>query len=74
MAVLLPSPAIFFPPFSTDGSESSGDGDLFINGDNGVSLEEHMSRRANSHYFDSYPNSVNFSSGVDASEIPDELF
>jgi hypothetical protein len=74
MAVLLPSPAIFFPPFSTDSSASSGDDDLFIDGDNGVSLEEHMSRRVNSHDSDSYPNGVDFSSGVDASKIPDESF
>jgi hypothetical protein len=74
MAVLLPSPAILFPPFRTDGSASSADEDLFIDGDNGISLEEHMSRRANSHDSDSYPHGVDFSSGVDASEIPDESF
>jgi hypothetical protein len=74
MAVQLPSPAIFFPPFSTDGSTSSRDNDLFIDRENGMSLEEHMSWTANRHDSNSYPNGVDFSSGVDGSEIPDESF
>ncbi|KAH7205486.1 frequency clock protein [Fusarium redolens] len=41
--VPLPSPARFFPPFSTDNSTSGEDDDLSIDADNIGSTEEHMS-------------------------------
>ncbi|KAL5603754.1 hypothetical protein FOVSG1_006504 [Fusarium oxysporum f. sp. vasinfectum] len=41
--VPLPSPARFFPPFSTDNSTSGEDNDLSIDADNIGSTEEHMS-------------------------------
>ncbi|KAH7231599.1 frequency clock protein [Fusarium redolens] len=71
--VPLPSPANFFPPFSTDNSTSDEDDDPSIDADNAGSSEEHMGRRTISCHSSSYPNSVDVSTGVDADEVPDEL-
>lgn len=70
--VPLPSPARFFPPFSTDNSTSGEDDDPCIDADNAGSSEEHMSRWTNSCHSSSYPNGVDVSSGVNANEVPDE--
>ncbi|PNP82373.1 hypothetical protein FNYG_04290 [Fusarium nygamai] len=64
--VPLPSPANFFPPFSTDNSTSDEDDDPSIDADNAGPSEEHMGRRTISCHSRSYPNSV------DADEVQDE--
>lgn len=66
----LPPPAIFFPPFSSDCSTSGEDDDPSIDAEN--SEEERMGRPTNSCYFDSFPNSVDISSGVDGCEVTEE--
>lgn len=68
--VPLPPPAIFFPPFSTDSWSEDGsgsDGDDEFN-----SSEEFMSRRANPHQSDGYPDGVDLSGGDEDGEEPDE--
>ncbi|KAH7230154.1 frequency clock protein [Fusarium redolens] len=70
--VPLPSPASFFPPFSTDDSTSDDDDDPSIDADNARSSEEHMGRQTISCYSRSYPYSVNISTSVNADEAPDE--
>ncbi|KAL7918747.1 frequency clock protein-like protein [Trichoderma austrokoningii] len=68
--VPLPPPAIFFPPFSTDSwsqDEYGSDGDDELN-----SSEELMSRRANPHQSDDYPDGVDLSSGDEDGEEPDD--
>ncbi|GJN71462.1 hypothetical protein PLICBS_005527 [Purpureocillium lilacinum] len=71
--VPLPPPAIFFPPFSTDGSSDS-DSDLESEADDSdlESSEELMSRRANPHQSDGYPDGVDLSSGDEDGEDPDD--
>lgn len=68
--VALPPPAIFFPPFSIDSwseDEYGSDGDDELN-----SSEEFMSRRANPHQSDDYPDGVDLSSGDEDGEEPDD--
>lgn len=68
--VPLPPPAIFFPPFSADSwseDEFGSDGDDEFN-----SSEEFMSRRANPHQSDDYPDGVDLSSGDEDGEEPDD--
>ncbi|KAH8130693.1 hypothetical protein ACSS6W_002773 [Trichoderma asperelloides] len=68
--VPLPPPAIFFPPFSVDSwseDEYGSDGDDELN-----SCEEFMSRRANPHQSDDYPDGVDLSSGDEDGEEPDD--
>ncbi|RFU80086.1 frequency clock [Trichoderma arundinaceum] len=68
--VPLPPPAIFFPPFSADSWSEDGfgsDGDDEFN-----SSEEFMSRRANPHLSDDYPDGVDLSSGDEDGEEPDD--
>ncbi|PHH85567.1 hypothetical protein CDD83_239 [Cordyceps sp. RAO-2017] len=71
--VPLPPPAIFFPPFSTD-SSNDGDTDVGFEGDDDEyeSSEEFMSRRANPHQSDGYPDGVDLSSGDEDGEDPDD--
>ncbi|KAG6032324.1 hypothetical protein E4U41_007247 [Claviceps citrina] len=72
--VSLPPPAIFLPPFSSD-SSSSEDDDSDSDGleDGGVeSSAELMSRQANPHQSDGYPDGVDLSSGDEDGEDPDE--
>ncbi|KAJ6441029.1 frequency clock protein-like protein [Purpureocillium lavendulum] len=71
--VPLPPPAIFFPPFSTDGS-SDADDDFESDADDSEieSSEELMSRRANPHHSDGYPDGVDLSSGDEDGEDPDD--
>ncbi|EHK24183.1 frequency clock protein-like protein, partial [Trichoderma virens Gv29-8] len=68
--VPLPPPVIFFPPFSADSWSEDGfgsDGDDEFN-----SSEEFMSRRANPHQSDDYPDGVDLSSGDEDGEEPDD--
>ncbi|KAG5949617.1 hypothetical protein E4U53_005820 [Claviceps sorghi] len=72
--VSLPPPVIFLPPFSSDSSSiddddtDSGDG-----GDGDVeSSDELMSRQANPHQSDGYPDNVDLSSGDEDGEDPDD--
>lgn len=68
--VPLPPPAIFFPPFSVDSwseDEYGSDGDDEFN-----SSEEFMSRRANPHQSDDYPDGLDLSSGDEDGEEPDD--
>ncbi|KAL7938848.1 frequency clock protein [Trichoderma chlorosporum] len=68
--VPLPPPAIFFPPFSADSwseDEFGSDGDDEFN-----SSEEFMSRRANPHQSDDYPDGVDLSSGDEDGEEPED--
>lgn len=68
--VPLPPPAIFFPPFSIDSwseDDYGSDGDDELN-----SSEEFMSRRANPHQSDDYPDGVDLSSGDEDGEEPDD--
>ncbi|UNI17520.1 hypothetical protein JDV02_003856 [Purpureocillium takamizusanense] len=71
--VPLPPPAIFFPPFSSDGSSDTDD-DLESEADGSEleSSEELMSRRANPHHSDGYPDGVDLSSGDEDGEDPDD--
>ncbi|OTA05458.1 Frequency clock protein FRQ-1 [Trichoderma parareesei] len=69
--VPLPPPAIFFPPFSSDSwseDESGSDGDDELN-----SSEEFMSRRANPHLSDGYPDGVLTSADEDGEEPEDDV-
>ncbi|KAJ4861962.1 frequency clock protein domain-containing protein [Trichoderma breve] len=68
--VPLPPPAIFFPPFSTGSwseDEFGSDGDDEFNSSEGL-----MSRRANPHESDDYPDGVDLSSGDEDGEEPDD--
>lgn len=68
--VPLPPPVIFFPPFSVDSwseDEYGSDGD-----DEPGSSEEFLSRRANPHQSDDYPDGVDLSSGDEDGEEPDD--
>ncbi|KAM0262475.1 hypothetical protein ACHAQJ_001729 [Trichoderma viride] len=68
--VPLPPPAIFFPPFSVGSWSEDGfgsDGDDEFN-----SSEEFISRRANPHQSDDYPDGVDLSSGDEDGEEPDD--
>jgi hypothetical protein len=65
----LPTPAIFFPPFSTDSSTSGEDNDTSIDVEN---AEGRMGRRRDSCYFDNFPFSVDISSGADACQVAEE--
>ncbi|POR36147.1 Frequency clock protein [Tolypocladium paradoxum] len=70
--VPLPPPAIFFCEFSTDAS-SDWDDDLASEGDDygDDSSEEFMSRKANPHQSDGYPDGVDLSSGDEDGEDPE---
>ncbi|PNY28883.1 Frequency clock protein [Tolypocladium capitatum] len=68
--VSLPPPAIFFPPFSTNSSSDWGD-DLASEDDDDESLEEFMSRQANPHQSDGYPDGVDLTSGDEDGEDPE---
>jgi hypothetical protein len=68
--VPLPPPAIFFPPFSVNSWSEDGygsDGDDEFN-----SSEEFMSRRANPHQSNDYPDGVDLTSGDEDGEEPDD--
>lgn len=67
----LPPPAIFFPPFSSDGSTS--DEDMFgSDGDDELESEHPTSRRVHGHRSDGYPDGVDLSSGDEDGEDPDD--
>ncbi|KAG5930277.1 hypothetical protein E4U42_002489 [Claviceps africana] len=72
--VSLPPPVIFLPPFSSDSSSiddddtDSGDGA----DDDVESSDELMSRQANPHQSDGYPDNVDLSSGDEDGEDPDD--
>ncbi|KAL7910934.1 frequency clock protein [Trichoderma velutinum] len=68
--VPLPPPAIFFPPFSAESwseDEFGSDGDDEFNSSEGL-----MSRQANPHQSDDYPDGVDLSSGDEDGEEPDD--
>ncbi|KAF3068241.1 Frequency clock protein [Trichoderma lentiforme] len=68
--VPLPPPAIFFPPFSAESwseDDFGSDGDDEFNSSEGL-----MSRRANPHESDDYPDGVDLSSGDEDGEEPDD--
>ncbi|KAL7962126.1 frequency clock protein [Trichoderma compactum] len=68
--VPLPPPAIFFPPFSAGSwseDEFGSDGDDELNSSEGL-----MSRRANPHESDVYPDGVDLTSGDEDREEPDD--
>ncbi|KAK2595547.1 hypothetical protein QQS21_006721 [Conoideocrella luteorostrata] len=71
--VSLPPPVIFLPPFSSD--SSSYYNNEFGSEDDGDARdpsEELMSRKANPHQSDDYPDGVDLSSGDEDGEEPDE--
>lgn len=70
--VPLPPPAIFFPPFSTDTSSSDEEGMSIDIDDESSSVEELMSRQANPHQSDGYPDDVDLTSGDEDGEDPDD--
>lgn len=70
--VRLPPPAIFFPPFSSDGSSSEGDFFGSEGDDELGSSDELSSRRANLHHSDGYPDGVDLSSGDEDGEDPED--
>ncbi|KAG6000950.1 hypothetical protein E4U43_001453 [Claviceps pusilla] len=72
--VSLPPPVIFLPPFSSDSSSiDENDTDSGVAGDGEVeSSVELMSRQANPHQSDGYPDNVDLSSGDEDGEEPDE--
>ncbi|KAG5983578.1 hypothetical protein E4U55_007820 [Claviceps digitariae] len=72
--VSLPPPVIFLPPFSSDSSSiDENDSDLGDEDDDDVeSSVELMSRQANPHQSDGYPDNVDLSSGDEDGEEPDE--
>ncbi|KAJ4213084.1 hypothetical protein NW757_014768 [Fusarium falciforme] len=70
--VQLPSPAIFFPPFSTDDSTSDEDDGVPADIDNTGYSEERVSRWENPYHSDSYPDGLDVSSGVEEGGDPDE--
>ncbi|KAH7015429.1 frequency clock protein [Ilyonectria destructans] len=69
--VPLPPPAMFIPPFSSDGSTTD---DMFASEsmDDLESSEEMMSQLANPHQPDDYPDGVDLSSGDEDGEDPDD--
>lgn len=71
--VSLPPPVIFLPPFSSDSSSVNDDSgsDEQEDGDVESSIEL-MSRQANPHQSDGYPDGVDLSSGDEDGEDPDE--
>ncbi|GAB0132091.1 hypothetical protein EsDP_00000539 [Epichloe bromicola] len=71
--VSLPPPVIFLPPFSSDSSSVNDDSgsDEQEDGDAESSVEL-MSRQANPHQSDGYPDGVDLSSGDEDGEDPDE--
>ena len=70
--VPLPPPAIFVPPFSSDDSASDDSVDSADGDDEDEPSEEFMSRQANPHRSDGYPDGVDLSSGDEDGEDPDE--
>jgi hypothetical protein len=70
--VPLPSPAIFFPPFSGENSTADEDDDASTDIANTASSEKHVSRRANSYHSDSHLDGLNVSNGVEHGEDSDE--
>ncbi|KAG6010566.1 hypothetical protein E4U21_005919 [Claviceps maximensis] len=72
--VSLPPPAIFLPPFSSDSSSIDDDDTDWGEGDDDdvESSVELMSRQANPHQSDGYPDNVDLSSGDEDGEEPDE--
>lgn len=69
--VPLPPPAIFFPPFNPDSwsdSESSSEAEGEVD-----SSEELMSRQANPHQSDGYPDGVDLTSGDEDGEESDDI-
>lgn len=69
--VPLPPPAIFFPPFSTNTSMSDEQG-MSVDMSDSTSSEGLMSRRANPHQSDGYPDGVDLTSGDEDGEDPDD--
>lgn len=71
--VALPPPVIFMPPFSSDSSSEGDDEyDSEAGGDDSPMSEELMSRQANPHLSDGYPDGADLSSGDEDGEEPDE--
>jgi hypothetical protein len=70
--VPLPPPAIFFPPFSSNTSSSDEEGMSIDIEDESSSVEELMSRQANPHNSDGYPDGVDLTSGDEDGEDPDD--
>lgn len=74
--VPLPPPAIFFPPFSSDESGSEMD-DIILAGDDDsdfddTSSQELVSRQANPHHSDGYPDGHLSSGDEDGEDLDDE--
>lgn len=68
--VRLPPPAIFFPPFSSDGSSDTDDMSTSY-GDDELESSEVTSRRADIHQSDGYPDGVDLTSGDEDGEDPE---
>jgi len=69
--VRLPPPAIFYPPFSSDGSSSDEDM-LGSEGDDELESDQTSSRRADGQRSDGYPDGVDLTSGDEDGEDPDD--
>lgn len=69
--VRLPPPAIFYPPFSSDGSSSDEDL-LGSEGDDELESDQTSSRRADGQRSDGYPDGVDLTSGDEDGEDPDD--
>jgi len=65
-----PPPAIFFPPFSSDGSSDTDDMSTSY-GDDELESSEVTSRRADIHQSDGYPDGVDLTSGDEDGEDPE---
>lgn len=70
--VPLPPPAIFFPPFSTDSSSVDDEGFGSEDDDDDDSSGGFVSRQANPHQSDGYPDGVDLTSGDEDGEDPDD--
>ena len=70
--VPLPPPAIFYPPFSTDASSDEDEGFGSEDEDDLESSEGFVSRQANQHQSEDYPDGVDLSSGDEDGEDPDD--
>ncbi|CEJ90322.1 hypothetical protein VHEMI06113 [[Torrubiella] hemipterigena] len=73
--VPLPPPAMFIPPFSSDASSGAIDyfeDDCEDEGFVSSTSDEYMSRQANPHHSDGYPDGVDLSSGDEDGDAPED--
>ncbi|PHH62873.1 hypothetical protein CDD81_6591 [Ophiocordyceps australis] len=70
--VSLPPPALFLPPFSSDGSSDGDETDCEETDCDDESSEARISRKVNPHSSDGYPDGVDLSSGDEDGEDPDD--